>query len=471
MNYSKMSLALPITVIVLGAGQRASALDPIAPGDFTVSLQPVATGLTSPLDLQHAGDGSGRLFVTDQAGQIHLLKDGAIAPEPFLDVSSRLVSFNPGFDERGLLGVAFHPEFADPTSAGFGRLYTYTSEPVVGSADFSTTVPTTFNHQSVVSEWQVDPLNSDRVDPTSRRELLRIDQPQGNHNAGTMRFRPSDGYLYIALGDGGGGNDDDAGHSLGGNGQDLSNVHGSILRIDPLDPGLTTGSADPISNNGQYRTPAGNPFVGDADVPDEIFAYGFRNPWKFSVDEPTDRVLVADAGQFSIEEVDLLEHGGNYGWPRKEGSFLFDQSDGSISEDPVVVPGLTDPVLEYSNDEGQVVIGGHVYRGSLLSGLEGKYIFGDLGLGQGRLFYGDLDDGTIKELLLTLDVPLDVFLFGIGEGPDGELYVLGSSSLSPAGGGSGKIYRIVPEPAIAVLMSFGAMIVIARRRRQVLSLD
>ena len=461
------------------AANTAHALEPIPMGEIGIDLAPVATGLTSPMGLTHAGDGSDRLFVFDQDGRVHLINGGSLQSELFLDVRDRIVNLGAGFDERGLLGLAFHPDFANPGSLGEGKLYTYTSEPVAPNPDFSTTEPVTnHNHQSVVAEWQIDTANPDQVDPDSRRELMRIDQPQFNHNAGAIKFRESDGHLYIALGDGGGGNDTGAGHSSGGNSQDLTNVHGSILRIDPLDPVLTAGSPDAESANNQYRIPADNPFLSDANAVDEIFAYGLRNPWRFSFDAVTDRFIVGDVGQREVEEVNIVSAGDNLGWAVKEGSFLFNQADGSIDPDPVDVPGLTDPVLEYANNasahfdgDGIAVIGGFVYRGALMPQLQGKYIFGDLtgvsGSPQGRLFYADLDEGWIRELVVNGGDGLDLFLFGFGEDADGELYVLGSTNIGPnVNAAGGQVYKVVPEPSSLTILGLTAL-ALARRRRTV----
>ncbi|MGC3990906.1 MAG: PQQ-dependent sugar dehydrogenase [Chthoniobacteraceae bacterium] len=351
----------------------------ITRGAARVGLQSVATGLVAPTDLVSANDGTGRLFVVDQAGKVWLIKNGQLVSQPFLDLSSRLVTLDTDYDERGLLGLAFHPGFADPNSPGYRKLYTYSSEPVSGSADFTVTMTGSPDHQSVVTEWQVSAANADLVDTSKRREVLRVDEPEFNHNGGKLAFRSSDGYLYISLGDGGAANDVGDGHNVTtGNGQDLHTVLGKILRIDPLAPALTTGSSDATSANGNYRVPASNPLVG-ADGVDEIYAYGLRNPFRFSFDIATgvDRLVAGDVGQNSVEEVDLVELGKNYGWNKKEGSFLFDPTTADISVDLATDPALTDPVLEYGHSDGSAVIGGYVYRGDEIPELAGKYVFGD----------------------------------------------------------------------------------------------
>ena len=176
----------------------------IEKGPIKLKFQTIATGLTAPLEVTSAGDGSGRLFIVEQSGQIRILQNGALLPTPFLDVSARLVELSPVYDERGLLGFAFHPDFNHPETSGFGKVYTYTSEPVDGPADFTVPNPNPFDHQSVVAEWQVSASDPNQIDPATRREILRVDEPQFNHNGGQLAFRPGDGYLYMSLGDGGG---------------------------------------------------------------------------------------------------------------------------------------------------------------------------------------------------------------------------------------------------------------------------
>ncbi|MEN6334166.1 MAG: PQQ-dependent sugar dehydrogenase, partial [Phycisphaerales bacterium] len=258
-------------------GYRCRPHAPMMRGDFTVAglpiaeriggsaihvdLQTVASGLTSPVALVPDPGQAGRLLVVDQAGTIRVIENGQLRAESFLDVKDRLVQplgilgkFNEtDYDERGLLGFAFHPDVAKAGKSGFGRVYTYTSEPVQGPADFSVEGVAVMNHQSVVTEWQLT-ADRGRVDPTSARVIMRIDQPQFNHNAGDLAFGP-DGYLYISLGDGGGANDADEGHGSTGNGQNIHTVHGSLLRIDPLPPELTPASRDAVSVNGAYRVP------------------------------------------------------------------------------------------------------------------------------------------------------------------------------------------------------------------------
>jgi len=408
----------------------------IPKGDRIIELRTVLDGLVSPLGLANPDDGSGRMFVFDQAGKAWVATSAGALPTPLLDVSGRLVPLG-AYDERGLLGLATHPDFANHPF-----IYTYTSEPVSGLADFTDVDPPngTNNCQSVIAEWRIDPANTNQVDVSSRRELLRIDKPYFNHNGGTLAFGP-DGMLYISLGDGGRANDTGGGHVPGGNAQSLQQIYGSLLRID-VDG---TNSA-----NGQYGVPADNPFVGQ-DAVEEIYAYGLRNPYRYSFDRMTGDLYLGDAGQNKIEEVDLITKGGNYGWNVKEGSFFFDPDTGNVVTGPVrpVPAGLVDPIAEYDHDDGFVVVGGFVYRGSLIPELQGRYVFGDFGsFGRptGRLFYLDTNS-VIKEFQIGLENrPLGYWIKGFGEDSAGELYVMGSRTLGP-GGQTGAMLKIVPAPA------------------------
>ncbi|MHC4564976.1 MAG: PQQ-dependent sugar dehydrogenase [Planctomycetota bacterium] len=430
--------------------------EPIGKGSVSIELETVASGLIAPVYLTHAGDGTNRLFVLDQPGMIWIIEDGELLNTPFLDMTDRV--HMPGFfgsldendfDERGLLGLAFHPGFGDPESLGYQKIYTYSSEMVGPSADF-TTVPLpageVFDHQSVIAEWTVDAARPNVIDKSTRREIMRIDEPQFNHNGGMLAFG-KDGYLYIAVGDGGAANDVASGHGDTGNGQNINTVHGSILRIDPLDPALTGENLDPLSANGSYRVPVDNPFMGKAGV-DEIFAYGFRNPWRFSFHPSTDTLIVADVGQNMIEEVDLVRAGGNYGWNLKEGSFRFDPAEGTVSDDLTGLPaGLIDPVAQYDHDEGISITGGFVYNGSAIPELTGKYVFGDFSssffAADGRLFYADLGTGLIAELKIGAnDRDLGLYVKAFGRDADGELYLLAGTNLGPFGT-DGVVLKIV----------------------------
>jgi len=444
----------------LSAGLASAAsdrlADPIMVGGVRIQLETVATGLTAPNWGTFAPGAPGRLFVSDQNGTLWAIDLATGDKSVFLDVSARLVALGiagPGtFDERGLLGVAFHPDFMTN-----GLLYTYTSEPVDGDADFSTMPPGEMaNHQSVIIEWHVpNPADPESVvDPTSVRELLRIDEPQFNHNAGAVNFGPG-GMLYISLGDGGGRDDEGVGHSPQGNGQDPSNVLGSILRIDP------TGAN---SANGQYGIPDDNPFVGQAGFVGEIFAYGFRNPFRFSFDMESGDLYVGDVGQDDIEEVDVVVAGGNYGWNIKEGSFCFDPAgaDPGFAFDQDLCPGesdgLIDPIAEFNtadnladNEDGRAIIGGFVYRGSEIPALVGRYVFGDFSLftetgvnNDGGLFFLNKKNVVGKKQIKTSKIVevhlpglerLGKAVLGFGQDAHGEIYVLANDTGVPFGAG------------------------------------
>ncbi len=428
----------------------------IEKGNIRIELETIAMGLTAPVYLTHAGDGTDRLFVVDQPGKVWIIENGQLLSTPFLDVTDRV--HMPGFfgsqdandfDERGLLGLAFHPDFDDPQSPGYQKIYTYTSELNDLPADFTTEpLPdgVVFDHQSVIAEWSVDASNPNIIDVSTRREIIRIDEPQFNHNAGMLAFGP-DGYLYISIGDGGAGNDNADGHGPTGNGQNKNTVHGSILRIDPLDP-MTTTSPDTVSVNGKYRVPVDNPFLGVNGV-DEIYAYGFRNPWRFSFDSLTGDLVVADVGQNQIEEIDIVHSGGNYGWNLKEGTFSFDPETGNVYDGMNGLPeDLIDPVAQYDHDEGISITGGFVYRGYTIPELRGKYVFGDFSsaffLADGRLLHTDLGTGLIQEFIIgTDDRNLGLYVKAFGQDADGELYLLAGTALGPYGD-TGLVLKVVP---------------------------
>lgn len=425
----------------------------ISPSPVRIDLETITSGLTAPIDLLPDPQIPDLLYVVDQAGKILTISQGQLQTEPFLDVTDRIVqplgilgSFDVNdFDERGLLGLAFHPEFAHSGTPGYHKVYTYTSEPVDGLADFTVDLPPDqIDHQSVITEWQLA-AGRLHIDPDSARVLMRIDQPQFNHNGGTIAFGP-DGYLYIALGDGGGANDTAAGHGDMGNGQNINTIHGSILRIDPIAPELTHDSRDTISANGSYRIPWDNHFVGIEGI-DEIYAYGFRNPYRFSFDRLSGMLIVADVGQDFVEEINIVRKGLNYGWRIKEGDFLFDPEGLNIGL-PFEDLSLIDPVAQYDHDDGLSVIGGHMYYGMQIPQLRALYVFGDFSRGfsdpDGRLFAADLLTGQIRELLIGSDSHnLKLYVKGLGLDHDGEIYILASSALGPYGN-TGVVLKLIP---------------------------
>jgi glucose/arabinose dehydrogenase len=388
------------------------------------------------------------LYVGDQDGKLWRINLSDNTKAVFLDISDRLATlgaFGSGtFDERGFLGFAFHPQYAEN-----GLIYTYTSEPVTDVSDFST-IPegATANHRSVIREWRLELDNATQNQATvaAERVLMTVDQPQFNHNAGALNFGP-DGMLYVALGDGGGADDRDGqefagspmiGHGTDGNAQNTANPLGSLLRIDPMGNNAA---------NGQYGIPADNPFAGSETVLNEIYAYGFRNPFRFSFDTVTGLLVLADVGQNDIEEVNLIQAGGNYGWSTKEGSFRFDPNGndpGFVTSEPVS-GNLIDPVVQYDHDEGTAIIGGFIYRGESISALQQSYVFGDVartGNGDGRIFY--TRGAEILELDLTLRDTPGFWVLGFGQDATGELYVLGNATGIPFET-TGAIYKLVPN--------------------------
>ncbi len=421
-----------------GDGEMQEPLD-------TVGLELIADGLNSPVLLREAPDDSGRLFIVDQAGVIRILTpDGDLLETPFLDLRDELVDLMPSFDERGLLGLAFHPEYDSN-----GRFFVYYSAPLREEA------PEGYDHTSHVSELTVSDTDPNVADASSERIILQVDQPQFNHDAGTLAFGP-DGFLYISLGDGGGANDVGEGHPPLGNGQDWSTLLGSILRID-------------VDRGDPFAIPDDNPYVG-AEGRDEIFARGFRNPFRMSFDQGGDRSLfVGDAGQDLWEEVSIVTAGGNYGWNIKEGTHCFDPDNPTESPDtcPDVGPEgqtLIDPIIEYKNANaeggiGLVVIGGFVYRGSVLPELAGAYIFGDYSSApdepRGKLFAAmqpaeSQSMWPMRELSIDgrADGELGAFLRGFGQDDSGEVYVLTSQQPGPTGT-TGEVYRVVPPGMVA----------------------
>lgn len=392
----------------------------------SVTLDVVAQDLAAPLVVTESTDNSGRLFIADQGGQIYIVKDGSRLPTPFLDISSKVTPRASEQDERGLLGLAFHPDFASN-----GRFF------VFYSGVLQPTAPVGWDHTNYVAEYAVTP-GADQANAASERILLAMDHPQENHNAGMIAFG-QDGFLYISVGDGGGANDTDVGHVEGGNGQDITqNLLGSILRIN-------------VNNTENYGIPSDNPFV-NTDGADEIYAFGFRNPYRFSFD-PDGKIIVADAGQNLYEEIDVVEKGGNYGWNIKEGAHCFDPANPDVaptscaSEDAFGNP-LQEPVIDFKNSRsfsdglGNTSIGGYVYEGDDVSDLSGKYIFGVLtqnpeGM-DGAIFAADRSGSTWNYEKLEISNNLNEYVLGFGKDKNGEVYVLTNSGTA----NSGKVYKI-----------------------------
>ena len=409
-------------------------------GSIDVNLEVVAEDFEAPLHATVAPGVADTLFVVEQTGKIIQVNLNTGTKTPFLNTSASLVTLNNNYDERGLLGLAFHPDYASN-----GLFYTNQSEPVsMANADFSTLDAMQIaDHRTKIVEYSVsNPLTNPIV--SRNREILVIDQPQHNHNGGMLTFGP-DGYLYIGLGDGGGSDDVGDGHDDNGNGRDNTNPLGSILRIDPL------GSN---SSNGKYGIPSSNPFtaMGNEGL-DEIFAYGLRNPYRFSFDAQDGTLYAADIGQNAIEEINIINSGENYGWNYKEGSYHFftfknyttqqqdPQIDTYVSNQGLTTTpvDLVEPIAEYDHDEGISITGGYVYRGNEVSDLAGRYVFADWNK---RLFYLD-PNNQIKELQTDIDV--DFFVTGFAQDHDNALYVISNNVFTPTGNG-GKLYKIATKP-------------------------
>ncbi|TWU21389.1 PQQ-dependent sugar dehydrogenase [Bythopirellula polymerisocia] len=443
-----------LLLMVVRTHVRADLLPDILRGDITVELELVASGLggsvngvtqSMPTDLVPFPDGSGRLAIATLGGLVRVLDgQGALVASPFLNSTNPKTYTQPTF---GMTGFAFHPDYALTGSLGFGKFYTLSTEsPGSAPATFSDTVTTGSGlHDAVITEW-TDASVVDNVFSGSQRELMRIAEPDGSHNLNDLTFDTA-GLLYIPLGDGGFRVDVPTQQSVifGDNAPDLTKVFGKILRIDPLEP----APGDPqASANGAYRIPAGQALPGALP---EIYSYGHRNPYRLNFDRQTGDLYVGEVGQFQIEEVNQVFQGANYGWPAKEGTFLFDRTDGNGVQpdidvndngigDVAEMNGFIEPVFEYDHTEGVSVTGGFVYRGSAIPQLQGKYIFGDLVASHG-IWYGDLTTGLIQKLKFAPGSGGLNQLISIGEDQDGELYAIGRS------GGDGQVLRISPAPA------------------------
>ncbi|OGF55066.1 MAG: hypothetical protein A2Z21_04555 [Candidatus Fraserbacteria bacterium RBG_16_55_9] len=381
-------LLLPI-LIAVGIGSYPSHSQTLNPCDVKIPsvvkpelvLQRSIKAGANLVYLTHAGDGSRRKFLVKQPGRIQIAKGGEeLLTTPFLDIRDR-VSFG---GERGLLSVAFHPDYKNN-----GRFFVdYTRKP---------------DDATVVAEYHVS-SNPDIADPNSERVILIVPQPFDTHKGGQLQFGP-DGMLYIALGDGGGKGDPM------GNAQNLGTLLGDLLRID-------------VDHGSPYVIPSDNPFVSAAGAQGEIWASGFRNPWRFSFDRCGGRLWLSDVGQESFEEIDLLEKGSNYGWSVMEGIHCYQPTEGCNQN------GLQLPIAEYSHDVGCAIVGGYVYRGTKYPALVGHYLFGDFCTGKiWSLILTDTGDWTMTELL-----DADIRISSFGEDERGELYVLDLPS--------GKAYHI-----------------------------
>ena len=364
-----------------------AAAEAFDPREVRLSLRRVAGGFEAPLLVTNAGDGSGRLFIVEQGGRIHVVRDGRPNAEPFLDIASLVTAGG----EQGLLGLAFDPEFESN-----GRFFVnYTDR----------------NGDTVVAEYRAPP-GSQRADPGSARVLLQIDQPFSNHNGGALVFGP-DGFLYIGTGDGGSGGDPM------GNGQRLNTLLGKLLRID-------------VDRGRPFGIPEDNPFVGRSGARPEIWAFGLRNPWRLSFDRETADLWIGDVGQGELEEIDVARAGRggglNYGWNVMEGTKCFSPPEGCEQQ------GLVPPVAVYPTGLGCAVIGGHVYRGSRFPALQGGYFFADFCAGV--VFAVDASAPRRREPVILLETNRAISSFG--EDEEGELYVTDLRG--------GDVLQVIGEP-------------------------
>ncbi len=340
-----------------------------------------------PVGIVNSGDGSNRLFVIEQPGVIRVFENAPSVAEStvFLNISNQVLYGG----EQGLLGLAFHPNYA---LNGYFYIDYVAQNPL----------------RTVIARYSVSPNDPNQAQNNSELVLLEVNQPFSNHKGGQIAFG-NDGYLYIGFGDGGSGGDPF------GNAQNRSTFLGKILRL----------NVDMPSQGRNYSVPSDNPYSGNAlGYKEEIYAYGFRNPWRFSFDSSTGRLWVGDVGQDKMEEIDLVGKGKNYGWNIMEGTLTY--SSGSQV-------GLELPVWEYNHSEGIAVVGGFVYRGSTLTGLYSKYIYGDYG--SGKIWALQYDGVAVPVNTLLADTGLNISSFGLDErnelclcALDGNIYILTSNS-------------------------------------------
>jgi glucose/arabinose dehydrogenase len=411
----------PTTPTLLASLLGCLALGAASQAQTALSTDLVVSGLERPIGVTHAPGDRARLFIIEKRGRIRVVRNGTLLAQSFLDIDSIVGGGTSNFDERGLLGLTFHPDYQN--NGEFFVNYTNNS------------------NDTVVARYAVsgDP---DVADAGSAEILMTIDQPQTNHNGGWIDFGP-DGFLYVATGDGGGGDDDDAGHTDGiGNGQDITdNLLGAMLRID------VNGDDFPSDPDRNYAIPASNPFVG-IDGDDEIWAYGLRNPWRNAFDRETGDLWIADVGQRDWEEVNFQPAdsagGENYGWRCREGMHDF-------NTDNCTGLGYTEPIHEYSHSLGCSITGGNVYRGCAVPDLRGTYFFADYcsnTIWSLRYDGGLVVDLTNRTAELAPGGGLSIgSITSFGEDADGEVYLADQSG--------GEIFKIVPADGLHGLCCLG----------------
>ena len=424
--FGRVSMVLGLTALVLmlagsvlavpvarssAAQSIAAAAQPqaasIAPNFSVVMSAVVPSGLTNPVGIANAGDGSGRLFVVEQNGYIRIIKNGALLGTPYLTLTNRVVCCG----EQGLLGLEFDPDYETN-----GTFYVNYSTNASG-----------FAGDTVVARYQVANPAADTASVLAVTNIITIEQPQANHNGGDLHFSPIDGYLYIGMGDGGGSNDEGSGHAPEGNGQSPGTWLGKMLRINVR--GVPT-----------YTIPLSNPFTQTVGYKQEIWSLGWRNPWRFSFDRATGDMYVGDVGQNCWEEISYEPASGlggkNYGWRMEEGFRLFDPNDAFNCNKPVSTLVTTiKPIAVYNHNLGSAVTGGYVYRGQQYPWLRGVYFYSDSG--SGRIWAIQQTSPGVWSGSEKLDTSYGITAFG--EDENGELYVTDY--------GQGRIFKITsPSP-------------------------
>lgn len=427
--YVRMALQMAMIVGMFGVGLAGCGTDKKIPASLSARL--FAEGFASPDELVAPPDGSGRLFVVDQVGLIWVISGGRRLDTPFLDIRDRIVQLMPFYDERGLLGLAFHPRFATN-----GLFYVYYSAPPRAGLS-----PDAWDHTTNISEFKVSAQDPNRADVASERIVLAIDKPGYNFEGGGLAFGP-DGYLYIGTGD----SVHDPATQAGRFAQDTSSLLGKILRIDVNSDGTGVNTG---TGTIQYHIPPDNPFIHTKGRP-EIYAFGFRNPYRLTFDAgPTPRLIVADVGQAVMEEADVVIAGGNYGWPIREGTTCFNAKQWNQPIPHCAFTGLIDPVLEYPHaGKASAIVGGVMVRGAALPALDGDFVFGDWGRGIQSLFAAvpPADGSTpwpIQQVHIVIPGDQPGQLLSLGVDQQHQLYILAKDPGIGPVGNTGKIYQIV----------------------------
>lgn len=386
-----------------GPGTESKEQTKPHPDSLVFHLEKIADSLDAPLAIENAHDGSGRLFIGEQAGKIMVLKNGKVLPEPFINIRKLLVPMRNEYMDVGLLGFAFHPDYKNN-----GRFFIHYSAPSKKG----------FDNTSILAEGHVSAGNPDKAEDTLHT-LLEVEQPESNHNGGNIVF-DKNGHLFLGFGDGGGQGDK---HGKIGNSQDTAQLLGKIIRLD-------------VNKEKPYAIPPDNPFVNKPGR-DEIYSYGFRMPWRIAFDRETGELFCSDVGQDKYEEVDIIEKGRNYGWRAMEGFHIYDSLLYNEAEQYAL------PVVEYPHSDGISITGGYVYRGKEFPDMNGIYLFADWAFKMYCMTKDDSGKWTKRDCRFA-DKPDNKFKFRInsfGEDESGEVYMAIQNeigAISP----TGEIYKI-----------------------------